>query len=138
MIVWLVSKSPAAMWGFFKPIIMKREKTGGLIDTGYMSHHNIPLPLKPRSPISPKMGEMLTSLDTTPKQILRQQHALPINKKVNKKTKEYRKKRKQYLLNKKIKQNEKERIKQLFQKGIKNNQDNDDGQQKDCKAYVHG
>jgi hypothetical protein len=38
----------------------------------------------------------------------------------------------------KIKQDEKERIKQLFQEGIKNNQDNDDGQQKDCKAYVHG
>jgi hypothetical protein len=117
--VWLVSESPAAMWGFFKPIIMKREKTGGLIDTGYMSHLDIPLPLKPRSPISPKIGEMLTSLDTTPKQILRQQHAGPINKKVNKKTKEYKKKRKQYLLNKKIKQNEKERIKQLLQIRVK-------------------
>jgi hypothetical protein len=32
---------------------------------------------------------------------------------------------------------EKERIKQLFQEGIKNNQDNDDGQQKDCKTYVY-
>ena len=38
-----------------------------------------------------------------PKQILRQQRAGPINKKVNKKRKEARIKRKQYLLNKKIK-----------------------------------
>lgn len=95
------------------------------VDTGYMSHHNIPLPLKPRTALSAKIGEMLTSLDNTPKQILRQQRAGPINKKVNKKRKEARIKRKQYLLNKKIKQNEKERIKQLFQEGIKNNQDND-------------
>jgi hypothetical protein len=107
------------------------------VDTGHMSHHNVPLPLKPRTALSAKIGEMLTSLDTTPKQILRQQQAGSTNKKRNKKRKEARIKRKQYLLNKKIKQNEKERIKQLFQEGIKNNQDNGNGQQKDCKAYVH-
>jgi hypothetical protein len=109
------------MWGFFKPIIMKREKTGGLIDTGYMSHHNIPLPLKPRTALSAKIGEMLTSLDDIPKQRLRHASAKQANKKNKAKLKEARIKRKQYLLNKKIKQNEKERIKQLFQEGIKNN-----------------
>jgi len=77
------------------------------VDTGHMSHHNVPLPLKPRTALSAKIGEMLTSLDTTPKQILRQQQAGPINKKVNKKTKEYRKKRKQYLFNKKHRTHEK-------------------------------
>jgi ribosomal protein L16 Arg81 hydroxylase len=112
------------MWGFFKPIIMRKEKTGALIDTGYMSHLDIPLPLKKKS--LKDVWDYLPKDDDIPKQRLRHASAKKSNKKNKAKLKEARIKRKQYLLNKKIKQNEKERIKQLFQEGIKNNQDNDD------------
>jgi hypothetical protein len=77
------------------------------VDTGHMSHHSVPLPLKPRTALSAKIGETLTSLDTVPKQILRQKGAGSVNKKINKKTKEYRIKRKQYLFNKKHRTHEK-------------------------------
>jgi hypothetical protein len=77
------------------------------VDTGHMSHHNVPLPLKPRTALSAKIGEMLTNLDNIPKQVLRQQYAGLVNKKINKKTKEQRIKRKQYLFNKKHRTHEK-------------------------------
>lgn len=85
------------MWGFFKPIIMKREKTGGLIDTGYMTHLDIPLPFKNKS--LKEIWDYLPKDDDVPKQRLR--HAAA--KKNKAKLKEDRKKRKQYLLNKKNK-----------------------------------
>ena len=84
------------------------------VDTGHMSHHNVPLPLKPKSPISPRIGEMLTSLDTIPKQILRQKGMLNNN---NKKLKHIKSHQKQ--------EHESKRSKQLLKKGVKNNQDND-------------
>lgn len=47
------------------------------VDTGRFSSSNIPLPLKPKSPISPAMSEML---DDLPKQVRRQKHMPGKNK----------------------------------------------------------
>lgn len=70
----VVSKreSPAEMWGFFKPIIMRRKIKSGIIystilkpgqratdkryrdgvDTGRFSSNTIPLPLKPKNSVN--------------------------------------------------------------------------------------
>jgi hypothetical protein len=88
------------------------------VDTGHMSHHNVPLPLKPRSPISPKMGEMLTSLDTIPKQILRQKGCIIENKKKLKSIKSHQKQ-----------EHESKRTKQLLQNGVKKNENGNEVQQ---------
>lgn len=86
------------MWGFFiKFIIMKREKTGALIDTGYMTHLDIPLPFKNKS--LTEVWDYLPKNDDVPKQRLR--HAAAKKKNKKNKVKEDRKKRKQHLLNKK-------------------------------------
>lgn len=47
----------------------KRYKDG--VDTGRFSSNRVPLPLKPKSPVSPAMNDMLNDL---PKQVLRQKH----------------------------------------------------------------
>lgn len=82
------------------------------VDTGHMSHHSVPLPLKPRSPISPKMGEMLASLDTKPKQVLRQEAARQTNKKKLKHIKSHQKQ-----------EHESKRAKQLLKSRVKKNED---------------
>ena len=81
---------------------MKKEKTGALIDTGYMSHLDIPLPLKNKS--LTEVWDYLPKDDDVPKQRLRHAAAKKKNKKYKAKLKEDRKRRKQYLLIKKIKQ----------------------------------
>ena len=43
------------------------------VDTGRFSSNNVPLPLKPKSPVSPAMNDMLNNL---PKQVMRQK-AMP-------------------------------------------------------------
>jgi hypothetical protein len=92
------------------------------VDTGHMSHLNIPLPLKPRTTLSAKIGEMLTSLDNIPKQRLRHEAAKKKNKKIDKRTKEAIIKRKKHLLNKKNKQHESKRPNKLLKQGVKTNQ----------------
>lgn len=41
------------------------------VDTGRFSSNNIPLPLKPKSPVSPAVADMLNDI---PKQVRRQKH----------------------------------------------------------------
>ena len=106
--MWLVSESPAEMWGFFKPIIMKREKTGGLIDTGYMSHLDIPLPLKNKS--LKEVWAYLPKDDDIPKQRLRHESAKKKNKKKLKHIKSHQKQK-----------HESKRTKQLLKKRVKDN-----------------
>ena len=43
------------------------------VDTGRFSSNNVPLPLKPKSPVSPAMTDMLNNL---PKQVMRQKAML--------------------------------------------------------------
>ena len=79
------------MWGsFIKLVSMKKHdakpgerkyidgrfKDG--VDTGRFSSNKIPLPLKPKSPVSPKVAEMLNEVPSwvnLPKQAIRQLQA---------------------------------------------------------------
>ena len=80
------------MWGsFIKLVSMKRidAKPGERkyidgrfkdgVDTGRFSSNKVPLPLKPMSPISTKVAEMLDGIpdwvNDIPKQVIRQQEA---------------------------------------------------------------
>ena len=110
MCVWLVNEKALQKCGaFFKPIIMKRKIKSGIIystilkpgqratdkrykdgvDTGRFSSNKVPLPLKPMSPISTKVAEMLNNIpgwvNDIPKQVIRQQEASRHFKKKNKK-----------------------------------------------------
>jgi hypothetical protein len=59
------------------------------VDTGRFSSNKVPLPLKPMSPISKKIAEMLDSIpnlvNDIPKQVIRQQEASRHFKNKNKK-----------------------------------------------------
>lgn len=65
----------------------KRYKDG--VDTGRFSSNKVPLPLKPMSPISTKVAEMLNNIpgwvNDIPKQVIRQQQASRHFKNKNKK-----------------------------------------------------
>lgn len=91
---------------------MKKEKTPNRTDWGYMSHLDLPLPLKNKK--LTEVWDYLPKDDDIPKQRLRHAAAKKKNKKNKAKLKEDRIKRKKYLLNKKIKQHEVERSKQLL------------------------
>lgn len=80
---------------------MKKYKTGALVDTGYMTHLDIPLPFKDKN--LTEVWNYLPKDDDIPKQRLRHAAAKKNNKKNKAKLKEDRIKRKKYLLNKKIK-----------------------------------
>ena len=90
----------------------KRPITGGLIDTGHMSHLDIPLPLKKKS--LTEMWDYLPKDNDVPKQRLRHESAKKKNKKKLKHIKSHQKQK-----------HESKRTKQLLKKRVKNNQDND-------------
>ena len=109
MCVWLVNEKALQKCGaFLKPIIMRRKIKSGIIystilkpgqratdkrykdgvDTGRFSSNKVPLPLKPMSPVSTKIAEMLDSIpdwvNDIPKQVIRQQQASRYFKNKNK------------------------------------------------------
>jgi hypothetical protein len=81
------------------------------VDTGHMSHHSVPLPLKKDKKLTQAWDYL--PKDDIPKQILRQKGLIKTNKKKLKHIKSHQKQ-----------EHEKQRSNQLFQQGIKINQTN--------------